>query len=153
GADDVDGVIGILTGKGPACDELSEWLEAEGLVSPGDVKRQPGSQIAWQRNQVVYEMYRLDRKWVLYIDNDEVPNRGDLGKLLATGLPLVSGVVLTRGHPFEVCAIKSFEPHEYWTDRELFALHPTDPFPVPACGTGFLLVRREVFDAMPRPWF
>ena len=150
--DELDGVVGILTGTRPSiCDELHAWLDT--LPPPPAVERvrQPGNQIAWQRNQVVKRMYEMDKPWVLFVDADCVPPRGALEALLATGRALISGVVLERVEPFEVCAVRSFEPHERWTVADVVAR--PEPFAVPSVGTGCLLVRRQVFDRVPAPWF
>jgi len=111
----------------------------------------PGNQVAWQRNRVARRVYELDRAWALYVDADVVPQPGALAALLGTGLPLVSGVVLERVWPFEVCALRSLEPHERWLAPDVLAHR--EPFPVPAVGTGCLLVRRAVLDAVALPWF
>jgi len=138
------GTIGILTGKGPAADALSDWLD----LLPTTIKRHrlPGNQIAWQRNQIVRER---EGGWVLMCDADSIPSYQALETLLATGFPVVSGTVLERCYPFEVCATKNLEPYERWKPEDL----PQEPFPVPSVGTGFLLIREQVFEKMPEPWF
>jgi len=140
----MQGTIGILTGKGPACDPLQEWLET---LSP-DIRRHriSGNQIAWQRNEVIRAR---EGAWVLFVDNDSVPSLGALDALLAHDLPLVSGTVLERTYPFNVCAVKSVEPYERWRPEDL----PRGIFPVPAVGTGFLLIREAVLRGVGDPWF
>lgn len=138
------GTIGILTGKGPAGDALSDWLD----LLPSHIKRHriPGNQIAWQRNQVIRAR---EGAWVLMCDADSVPSHRALELLLESGFPLISGTVLERGYPFEVCAVKNLEPYERWRAEDL----PGEPFPVPSVGTGFLLIREAVIEKLGDPWF
>ncbi len=145
----LNGVIGILTGRGPACDELAAWCD--GLSPAARIRRIPGNQIAHQRNLIAQDMLEHDEDFVLYVDADCVPPRGGLERLIDADLPIVSGVCVERSAPFDLCAIKSFEPYQRY--RALDLKGQTEPFPVVAAGTGCLLVRREVFTTLPSPWF
>ena len=145
------GVIGILTGRGPACDALQAWLDRVPLRQPEQIVRIPGNQIAWQRNQVIERAQRLQAPWVLFVDHDCVPPAGALERLLGLGLPLVGATIAERAAPFDLCALRSLEPYARYTVADLKG--QTEPFPVVGCGTGCLLIRRAVWDAVPRPWF
>jgi hypothetical protein len=147
----MNGIIGILTGKGPACDELQAWLDTLQPYQPTQVLRIPGNQIAHQRNLVAQQMLVQDRPWVLFVDNDCIPPPGAIERLLSHDLPLVSGACVERVAPFDLCAIRSFEPFTRYRATDLKG--QTEPFPVVAAGTGCLLVRREVFLALGAPWF
>lgn len=138
------GTVGILTGKGPACDPLQDWLD----LLPADIKRHriQGNEIAYQRNEV---LRHREGDWVLFVDADCIPSFGALDMLLAHDLPLVSGTVLERTAPFAVCAVKSLEPYTRWRAEDL----PRAVFPVPAVGTGCLLLREAVIQAVGDPWF
>jgi hypothetical protein len=144
------GTVGILTGRGPACDGLSAWLEQD---VPLTVQRQrvPGNQIAWQRNWVVERMRHGD-EWVLFADADCVPPAGALPRLLSHAVGIVGALNIERVAPFAVCAVKSFEPFVRYQVEE-FPRSVRDLLPVVSVGTGFTLIRRKVFDAVPRPWF
>lgn len=146
-----DGVIGILTGRGPACDALQRWLDRLPPHDPAQIVRIPGNQIAWQRNRVIEEAERLRASWVLYIDHDCVPPPEALPRLLSLDLPLVGAVIAERVAPFDLCALKSLEPYARYTVADLKG--QTEPFPVVGSGTGCLLIRRAVWEAVPRPWF
>ena len=138
------GTIGILTGRGPACDPLQDWLD----TLPSDIRRYriAGNQIAWQRNEVIRAR---EGEWVLFVDADCIPTLHALDALLEHDLPLVSGTVLERVSPFNVCAVKSIEPYERYHCTEL----PRAAFPVIAVGTGFLLIREAVIRGVGDPWF
>lgn len=137
---DAAGTVGILTGRGPAIDELGAWLDA--LPADVAVLRKAGNQVAWQRNQLCRE-FRGD--WLLFVDADCVPPPRALGQLLAHGVPLVSGVVLERRVPFRVCAVRSLEP---FRRIDLLDLPASGLLPVTAAGTGCLLIRRPVVEAL-----
>jgi hypothetical protein len=147
----VDGVIGILTGRGPACDELQAWLETLQPYPLDHVLRIPGNQIAHQRNLVADHMMTQGLPYVLYVDADCVPPPGALSRLLGHGLPLVSGTCVERNAPYDLCAVANFEPYRRYKVEDLEGRE--EPFPVVSAGTGCLLVRREVFEAMTPPYF
>ena len=144
------GTIGILTGKGPACDGLSEWLERE-VPTSVQIRRVPGNQIAYQRNYIIQQR-RPDDEWVLYVDADNIPPKGALARLLGHEVGVVGGLIIERVAPFDVCAVRSLEPFERYRIED-FPYERRDLMPVVSVGTGFLLIRSEVFDAIPRPWF
>ena len=150
--DRLDGLVGVLTGRGPACDDLQRWLASLPLHSvPDQVRLVSGNQIAWQRNLVVRDAEARAAPWVCFVDADNVPQPGALERLLSHDLPLVSGSVLERAAPFEVCAVRHLEPMQRYTTRDLKG--QTAPFPVVSVGTGCLLIRRAVWQALGDPWF
>lgn len=134
------GTVGILTGRGPAIDELGAWLDA--LPPDIAVLRKAGNQVAWQRNRICEE-FRGD--WLLFVDADCVPPPGALDRLLAHDAPVVSGVVLERRVPFRVCAVRSLEP---FRRLSLLDLPASGLLPVTAVGAGCLLIRRPVIAAL-----
>jgi hypothetical protein len=144
------GTIGILTGRGPACDALQAWLDQ--LPPPPFIERLrvPGNQIAWQRDYVVGQLRPQDT-WLLFVDADMVPPHGALDRLLSHELPLVGGACLERVEPFDLCAVKQLEPYERYRAADVAG--KGEPFPVLSVGTGFLLIRRPVLAALGRPAF
>lgn len=144
------GTVGILTGRGPACDRLCEWLERDVPPSVQRV-RVPGNQIAWQRNFVVEQM-RPDDAWVLFVDADCVPPIGALNRFAFHEVGVVGALNIERVAPFAVCAVKSLEPFARYQVEE-FPMSDTTLRPVVSVGTGFMLIRRAVFAALPKPWF
>lgn len=147
----MNGLIGILTGRGPACDALQAWLDTLQPYRPDQIQRIPGNQIALQRNRIAQVLLATDYEYILYVDADCVPPFGALERLLAHDLPIVSGAVVERAVPFDLCAIESFEPYRRYSLETL--AERSEPFPVVAAGTGCLLVRRRVFEVLSPPWF
>jgi GT2 family glycosyltransferase len=145
------GTIAILTGRGPACDGLSEWIEREVPLGTVQILRLPGNQIAWQRNQAVARL-RSDDEWLLFVDADCIPPRGTLPRLLSHEVGVVGSLIIERVAPFAVCAVRTLEPFSRFQIED-FPASETLLRPVASVGTGCLLIRRAVFDALPRPWF
>lgn len=144
------GTIGILTGRGPACDALQAWLDHLPPTPHIDRVRIPGNQIAWQRDYVVGRLRPHDA-WLLFVDADMVPPHGALERLLSHELPVVSGACLERVEPFDLCAVKQLDPYERYRPADIAG--KGDPFPVVSTGTGFLLIQRPVLQALGRPAF
>jgi hypothetical protein len=147
----MQGTIGILTGRGPACDALQTWLDRDVPLSVQRV-RVPGNQIAWQRNYIVEQMRPYDT-FLLFADADCVPPRGALARLLShADVGVVGALNVERVAPFHVCAVKSLEPFTRYQVEE-FPAHDRTLRPVVSVGTGFMLIRRAVLNALPKPWF
>lgn len=138
------GTLAVIN-RGWLSDGLVGWLYAQ----PEDLHlvRPVGREIAAQRNRAVEEM---QGDWLLFVDSDCIPPPRARLDLLLRGLPLVGGVILERSSEFEVCAVKTFEPTERYRLEEL----PSQGImPVLSLGTGCLLIRREVLEAIGSPWF
>lgn len=112
---------------------------------------------------------------LLFIDSDEVFHSHTALHLYNLDLDIVSGVVYQRERPFAPCIYKltpqNNELH-FPMAREMqawFKKHDIPPFYQPQVlsgiprsesvfnvdevGTGCLMVKRKVFDAIPSPWF
>lgn len=145
------GTLGILTGRGPACDALSEWIEREIPQPAVQVKRVPGNQIPWQRNYIVQSM-RADDTFLLFVDADCIPPPGALAQLLRHAVGVVGGLIIERVAPFDVCAVRSLEPYARYRIAD-FPYEDRALRPVVSVGTGFMLIQRRVLDRLPPPWF
>jgi len=82
-----------------------------------------------------------------FMDADVVPPNGTLQRLLDHDLPIVAGI-----YPMNVDRpCWSFKYSDGWV-RRCNAL-PSEPVQVSAVGGSTLLVKREVFEKVERPWF
>jgi len=90
--------------------------------------------------------------WVWFQADDHVFAPGLLGQLLEHDLDVVVPLVVRRQPPFSLVIFKDqnaegeYRPFAY---DEI----PEEPFEVYAAGTGGMLVRRHVLDAIGDPWF
>ena len=125
-----------------------------------------GGQVARQRNRIVQRFLGLEpaAEWLCFIDSDQEVPDSIVPALLATGEELVAATVLERYFPFRVAAfwtgafpartagVEAAEalPPQRVTLHELPAGGTAK---VAMVGTGCLLVRRRVLEAMTPPWF
>lgn len=91
----------------------------------------------------------LGYEWLFFIDSDMTFPHDTLKRLLAHNLPIVSGLAFKRQWPTR--------PTIYLADEnmdEIRNLVEWEPLQkIDAAGCACLLIRREVFEKIPQPWF
>jgi len=123
--------------------EMERALESDLMVFQGAL-------VDRARNRLVEQMlhHPLDPTHIFFLDADIVPPSDALMKLLRHRLPIVSGMYRKRLPPYEPMAFlrrgKALRPISAKGAR----LRKVD-----VVGAGCLLIRREVFEKMPSPWF
>lgn len=142
----IKGTVVVLN-RGWLCSPLTEWLWG---LNRSEYHYQPvvGGEIAQGRNRGVLAM---QGSFVLFVDSDCVPASGAEEQLQGHRVGIIGGVYLERSGCMEVCTTKTFEPTVRYTLREINAAK--EAFPVLATGTGILLIRRYVLEALRPPWF
>ena len=98
---------------------------------------------------VEHFMSRPNYDYMLFLDSDiSIPPDG-LEKLLSLNVPVAAGAcgIVLRGRPVWNYAL--LVNGEIGITRKL----PEKPLLVDGCGAGCLLIKREVFEAIERPWF
>jgi hypothetical protein len=102
---------------------------------------------------------------IFFLDNDVILENNinpidALNKLLALDLPIVSGVIRTKKIDVEIMLYKKAPPEVIKKIGELnykaveaLIDDGSGIMEVDACGAGFLLIKKEVFTKIPRPWF
>ena len=141
------GLVSILN-RGHVAWELSQWMR----TLPADVVTDGprGTQIAFQRNWAAHQVLTREMAWLLFIDSDCIPQRDTLERLLSWNTDLVAGVVCERFPPFTPVVLKTQDPPARWP---LIEIPKAGLEPIAAAGTGCLLIRRPVLQAIPQPWF
>jgi cellulose synthase/poly-beta-1,6-N-acetylglucosamine synthase-like glycosyltransferase len=93
---------------------------------------------------------RMD--WVLFIDDDVLPKKDALIKLIALDKDIVSGVYFARQQPHwpQVFKVNKENGERY---DPIWEWKKDGPYEIDAAGAGFLLVKREVFNKVSLPWF
>jgi len=145
------GTIGILSGESGRFTRF--WLSQVGLQPPGPVKliTKFSVNIAEARNEVIAE---AEGEWLWFIDDDHTFDPGLLQRLVARNVDVVQPVVLARYAPFGPVIMGPATPDgkKHWR----LALQPSD-LPglkeVYVVGAAGMLIRRKVWEAIPRPWF
>lgn len=119
---------------------------------------------AWSRLSVIRQEVAVARNLIadrflrettashlLFWDDDVLVPSGALFQLLEADAPIVSGFYTSRMPPVQPIAYKRIAKagHHY---QPIMPVKP-GKFLVDGCGAGFLLIRREVFERLSRPWF
>lgn len=123
-----------------------------------------GGGIAAARNKLAQRALDAGAGWVFFVDDDQVFAPDILRSMLGHDKPMVSGHILLRVPPHRTVGYEYFPVTPETTDAELLERWRTSENITPApgqrglveCGhggTGGLLIAREVFEAVPRPWF
>lgn len=121
----------------------------------------PGTRIEWSitsdrvlgRNQCVRQALRHDSEWLLFLDDDHTIPHDLLERLLARDVPVVGSIYLQRHQPFMPVAYTSYQEETGYTPIDLQAYNGEEMVEVEGLGTGGMLIRREVMEAIPEPWF
>ena len=104
-----------------------------------------------KRNEAVEEFLKSDSTHLLFIDSDTVAIRGAVRQLLDHDVPVIGATIYKKGGSYAPC-------FGFWVpERQIY----TTPLPfrydqlaeVDIVGTGFVLIKREVFEGLQRPYF
>jgi len=114
-----------------------------------------GSRVDKQRNMIVEAVLNSKAQWLLFIDDDHLVPVDGLERLMAHNKPFVTGVYLTKNEPFRTTQMGEVEGREGEGYASLTAeqIGSKALVPIDATGMGFTLIRREVFEALPKPWY
>jgi hypothetical protein len=99
------------------------------------------SDISGARSRLASRMM-VDRfRAVMWIDSDILFNPSDVDRLVDSNLPIVGGIYAKKGAPMFACLFLPGTKHVAFGEKGGL-------IEVMGLGTGFLLIRREAFDAM-----
>ncbi len=104
----------------------------------------------WARNDGLSHI-RPACEAVLFVDDDMAPPADSLVRLIASDLPIISGLCVSRGFPVKLCVtayderLDTFKAVEY-VDEDRVMVGKL------GVGAAFLLVKREVIDAVAAQW-
>lgn len=144
------GTIGLLTTEHGRYSRF--WTSFMGILAPGPVRiiTKYSLNIAEARNQIFEE---AEGDWVWFMDDDHTFDQNLLINLLARNVDIVQPLVLSRYAPFSpvIMGPRTADGVKHWK----FALQKNDPpmKEVYVAGTAGMLVRRRVWEAIPKPWF
>jgi hypothetical protein len=101
------------------------------------------------RAELAEKFLETDCNLLMWIDDDNPPQPDDLNKLIEKNLPIVSGLYFKRNAPYEPIIMVE-RANGVGTERrpDLYRNGSKEPFRVNSTGMGFMLVKREVIEAM-----
>jgi hypothetical protein len=131
---------------------MASLMEMQKPPQHGLIIRQ-GSIIDRSRNDIVRLMLESPAKFthLLFLDSDMIFPADTLVKLLACDQPIAGGLYYQRIPPFAPVVFNRDAAGNY-AQRAAAQLTP-GPLSVDACGTGCLLIRRDVLEKLAFPWF
>lgn len=152
------GVIGV------ACADLGRYSQFSqclaNLVKPEGthVQFEVGIDVAVNRRNIVRYALENDYAWVWFVDDDMLFAPDHLMRLLAHEQPIVASLYLNRKPPYYPVAYnrRFMRPDEgpSWNPIDLDGAPASGLADIVAAGTGGLLVRRAVFEALEYDiWF
>jgi len=104
-----------------------------------------------KRNDSVVEFLKTDCTHLLFWDSDTIADQSSVKKLAEDCKDVVSGVIYKKGGDHEPAF--GFWDEASRTYRTPMPFPYNELIPVDIAGTGFLLIRREVFEKVEYPWF
>lgn len=151
------GLVVIISGDLARYHEFNISLQSV-LMPKGSVwKWIKGNGIAANRNlgaKAIFDDFKdLNLQWVWFMDDDHVFEPDILMKLLTHDKDIVQPIISTRKPPYHAYAY-------YWNkEKGMYDTTPWNRLPmtglvrVDGTSAGGMLVNREVFEKMKRPWF
>lgn len=107
------------------------------------------------RNEIVETLLSSDFTHLLFIDSDTIPPIDGLDRLLAHKKDIVSGITPIIEHDKDR-KNDSSGFYKKWNAVTLDDKH-TEPYKglirIRGVGSSFILIKREVFEKMPKPWY
>jgi GT2 family glycosyltransferase len=90
--------------------------------------------------------------WVLFIDDDVLPKKDALIKLIALDKDISTGVYFAKQQPHwpQIFRLNGEDDKRY---DPIWEWEKSEPYEIDAAGAGFLLIKKEVFDKVSLPWF
>jgi len=129
------------------------------------------------RNAIAVEAYEWGADFLLWIDSDATATPGMAARLLSRDVPIVSALCFKRKYPVTpACGRKTDDPnlgpmdfpppiaavsawvnaHGEMQNADGAVLLPDEPqwaLSVDVVGTHYTLIRRDVLETLPRPWY
>lgn len=148
--------MGVISGEFSRYDDFHICREMVLLPPFSNFKWQRGGGYAAQRNIIVREMLDdpANFQWLWFIDDDHTFAPDIVLKLLRRNVPVIQPLVCTRKPPFLPYAYR-WDGERYrtvdWPGLMVNCIDGLRTVDASACGG--MLVKREVLEAVPEPWF
>ena len=113
-----------------------------------------GSSLIYEaREQAAEKCVREGYDWLFFLDSDMEPRQDTIQRLLAWDKPIVSAMCFKRQQPYTPCFYPTVD-----YDGKTVKIQTVDEW-TPGCaevegaGMACCLIKREVLEKTPRPWF
>lgn len=129
--------------------------------------------------RMMLSLDKLDYQYMLFADNDATWHPGAIMRLVERNLPIVTGCIYQRQAPpiptLGMYKGRNERGHHYYNmaepaikimerarkegitstspNEQLFDKTDEDLFEIDGCGMHFCLIRRDVLETIPQPWF
>lgn len=106
-------------------------------------------------NKLAEELLQTDATHLFMTEMDMILPKHTIPALLELGKPVVSGVYFLRGGNGQPCLYKKVitPPENPYVHTPVSVFPHQGPFRIDCPGLGCVLIERQVFERMPRPWF
>lgn len=105
------------------------------------------------REQLAQWMLDAGEDWLLFLDDDQAFAPDLLERLLSHEVDIVAALCMRRDEPYAPFCFEAVTPAGHFQPIDLRKYEPEELVRVPAVGTGAMLIRRHVFEGLPKPWF
>lgn len=147
------GTVGVAQGELARYTDFDISLDSLYVPVGTTITRVKGPSVSRNRNTLALEYFQGE--WLFFVDDDQVLRRDTLLRLLAHNVDIVGALYSTKHPPFIPTVFKDeLEPGKLYRHAFWSALGASRGLtPCVAVGTGAMLVRRRVFETIPKPWF
>ena len=129
-----------------------QFVNSYPLMLATTMKRGIGIEYELRGHSLVYEareqaakyFLESDCDYMLFLDSDMVPPADMVIKLINHDKPIVSALAFRRVPNFEPCIFK---------DDKFYLDYPKGLIEVAGVGMACTLIKKEVFEKVPQPWF
>lgn len=108
-----------------------------------------GSLIYDARECAVKSLLESDSDAILFLDSDMVPTADMLTRLIEHDKSIVTALAFKRVPPYTPCIFK----HVGEKEATAYLDYQKGLLQIEACGMACCLIKREIFEKIPQPWF
>ena len=146
------GTVGYIQANRPRFQKFFDCLEQLQVPEGTALQRSSNYNAAHNRNELICAM---EGEWHLFLDDDHAFEDNALLRLLDRDVDIITGLYARRYPNFDPTVYYKFDSKE--KDTKLYTWEGLSEesglLEIEACGAGFLLVKKKVFEAMKPPYF
>ena len=111
-----------------------------------------GLPVEQAREKLAEEALKVGAKYLWFVDDDTIPPPNALRRLVHIlenyeEIAVVGGVYVTKSDPTQPVVFRGSGLGSYWQWKA------GDVFEVTSMGAGCMLIKTEIFEKIPKPWF